>query len=59
MVNRLSQKGENMRLTVQGSMVVPFAVPNLEMHHVDGKGPYVIHYGGRGEESSSLLLPAV
>lgn len=40
-------------------MVLPFALPNLEMHHTDNKGPHVIHCGGKGEESSHLLIPIV
>ncbi|KAI8186560.1 hypothetical protein KHU50_001310 [Colletotrichum sp. SAR 10_65] len=53
------EKADHLRLTIQGSAVVPFALPGLEMHSTDNKGLHVVHCGGDGEESSHLLMPVV
>ncbi|KAH9225647.1 hypothetical protein K456DRAFT_1775961 [Colletotrichum gloeosporioides 23] len=53
------EKADHLRLTIQGSAVVPFALPGLEMHSTDNKGLHVVHCGGDGEESSHLLIPVV
>ncbi|KAK2775050.1 hydrolase CocE/NonD family protein [Colletotrichum kahawae] len=53
------EKADYLRLTIQGSAVIPFALPGLEMHSTDNKGLHVVHCGGNGEESSHLLMPIV
>ncbi|KAF2649969.1 alpha/beta-hydrolase, partial [Lophiostoma macrostomum CBS 122681] len=53
------EKGDYLKFTVQGTMVMPFPLQDLEMHHTDNKGLHVLHCGGRGEDSSYLLSPFV
>lgn len=40
-------------------MVNPFPLPGLEMHQTDNNGHHLIHTGGRGQDSSYLLVPHV
>lgn len=53
------EKGDVLRFTIKGEPVIPFAIPGTKGPSIDNKGMHVIHCGGKGEESSCLVLPIV
>ncbi|CAI0648722.1 unnamed protein product [Colletotrichum noveboracense] len=54
------EKADHLRLTIQGSAVVPFALPGLEMHSTDNKGLHVVHCGGDGKRTFTVFVrPAI
>ncbi|KAJ0423109.1 Alpha/Beta hydrolase protein [Aspergillus carlsbadensis] len=52
------EKDDVLQFTVAGKSVLPFPFP-VELQQTENSGKHNIHCGGRGEESSDLLLPFV
>ena len=52
-------RGDVLRFTVSGKPVVPFGLPRCEGPRIENVGVHLLHVGGKGEESSCLVLPVV
>lgn len=52
-------KDDVLRFTVSGRPIVPFGLPGCEPLRPENDGVHSLYVGGRGEESSCLVLPVV
>ncbi|KAK5086301.1 hypothetical protein LTR05_003469 [Lithohypha guttulata] len=53
------EKGDILRFTVSGRPVVPLGLPGAKGPATENEGVHFVGVGGRGEESSCLVLPVV
>ncbi|KAI0127396.1 Alpha/Beta hydrolase protein [Xylariales sp. AK1849] len=51
------QKGDFLKFTVSGKAVIPIPLPDIAPHSTNNKGRHTIHCGGRGQDSSYLVVP--